>query len=56
VEEQMRTREELLNPFRFFGNAFIIVPRMMMVYLDTKSFLDYRNIETYLAEEVIMKS
>jgi hypothetical protein len=56
VEEQVRTREELLNPFRFFGNALIIIPRMLMVYFDTKSFLDYKNIETYLAEEVIIKS
>jgi hypothetical protein len=56
VEEQMQTREELLNPFKFFGNALIILPRMLSVYLDTKSFLDYKNIETYLAEEVIVKS
>jgi len=56
VEEQMKTREELMNSFRFFGNALIIIPRMLMVYFDTRSFLDYKNIETYLAEEVIITS
>jgi hypothetical protein len=56
VEEQMQTRENLLNPFKFFGNALIIIPRMLSVYFDTRSFLDYKKIETYLAEEVIIKS
>ena len=56
VEEQMRTREELMNPFKFFGNPLVIIPRMIAVYADTKSFLDYGNIETYLAEEVIIRS
>jgi hypothetical protein len=56
VEEQMQTRENLLNPFKFFGNALVILPRMLSVYRDTNSFLDYRNIETYLAEEIIIRS
>ena len=56
VEEQMRTREDLLNPFRFFGNPLVILPRMLAVYTDTKAFLDYKKIETYLAEEIILKS
>jgi hypothetical protein len=56
VEEQMQTRENLLNPFKFFGNALVILPRMLSVYLDTNAFLDYRNIETYLAEEIIIRS
>lgn len=51
VEEQMKTREDLLNPFRFFGNPLVILYRMLQVYLDTNAFLDYRKIETYLAEE-----
>jgi hypothetical protein len=56
VEEQMRTDADLLNPFRFFGNPMVIVPRMIEVYRDTKSFLDYSGIETYLAREVVVRS
>ena len=56
VEEQMRSDSELLNPFRFFGNPLVIIQRMIAVYSDTKSFLDYGNIETYLAREVVVKS
>ena len=56
VEEQMRTDADLLNPFRFFGNPLVIIPRMITVYRDTKSFLDYQGIETYFAREIIMKS
>jgi len=51
VEEQTRTRSELLNPFKFFGNALEITGNMISVYNDTKSFLDYKRIETYLAME-----
>jgi hypothetical protein len=56
VEEQMRTDADLLNPFRFFGNPLVIIPRMIAVYRDTKSFLDYRGIETYFSREVVVKS
>ena len=56
VEEQMQTDSELLNPFKFFGNPLVIIQRMIAVYKDTKSFLDYGNIETYLAREVVVKS
>jgi hypothetical protein len=56
VEEQMRTDRDLLNPFRFFGNPLVIIPRMISVYMDTKSFLDYGGIETYMAREVVVKS
>jgi hypothetical protein len=51
VEEQTRTRSELLNPFKFFGNALEITGNMISVYRDVRSFLDYNNIETYLAAE-----
>jgi hypothetical protein len=51
VEEQTRTRAELLNPFKFFGNGLVILGNMLSVYTDTKSFLDYKKIETYLAAE-----
>ncbi len=56
VEEHMRTRQELLNPFRFFGNPLFIIPRMIKVYTDTKSFIDYPTMEPYLVNEFIVKS
>jgi hypothetical protein len=56
VEEQTRTMSELLNPFKFFGPPWVVVQRMLAVYVDTKSFLDYKGIETYLAREVVFKS
>jgi hypothetical protein len=55
VEEHMRTRSELLNPFKFFGNPIVIIPRMIQVYTDTKSFLDYKSIEPYLVTEYHVK-
>ena len=56
VEEQVKKTTDLLNPFRFFGNPLIIIPRMLMVYSDTKSFIDYPGMETYLASEYHIKS
>ncbi len=51
VEEQVRKTSDLLNPFQFFGNPFIIIPRMLQVYSDTRSFIDYPSMETYLTRE-----
>lgn len=56
VEEHMRTRSDLLNPFKFFGGPLKIIPNMILVYRDTKSFLDYGSMETYLAMEYHLKS
>ena len=56
VDEHMKTRSELLNPFKFFGNPLVIIPRMIKVYTDTKSFLDYKSIEPYLTTEICIKS
>jgi hypothetical protein len=56
VEEQFQDSASLLNPFRFFGNPLIIIPRMLMVYSDTKSFIDYPGMETYLAKEYHIKT
>jgi hypothetical protein len=56
VEEQVREARDLLNPFRFFGNPLIIIPRMLQVYSDTKSFIDYTGMETYLATEYHIKT
>ncbi len=56
VEEHFKLRMHLLNPFRFFGNPVIIIPRMIEVYKDTNAFLDYKTIETYLVREVVFRS
>jgi hypothetical protein len=56
VEEQFKTRAELLNPIKFFGNPFVMFYHMWQVYWDTKSFLDYNTIEPYFATEIHIKS
>lgn len=56
VEEHFKTRAELLNPFKFFGNPLHIIPNMIEMYRDTNSFLDYKTIEPYMATEYYLKS
>ena len=56
VEEQVRKTSDLLNPFAFFGHPLVIIPRMINVYTDTKSFIDYPTMETFLAMEYHIKS
>jgi hypothetical protein len=56
VEEHVRNRSDLLNPFKFFGPFPIVFKRMWQVYSDTRSFLDYGSIETYLVQEYYLKS
>jgi len=56
VGENFRLQSELLNPFKFFGNPLVIVPRMLQVYTDTNSFLDYKTIQPYLVGEYHLKS
>lgn len=56
VEEHTRAKSELINPTKFFGNLFTMFYNMLRVYFDTKSFLDYKTIETYLVTEVHIKS
>ena len=56
VEEHTRTRSELLNPLKFFGNPISMIYNMVRVYFDTKSFLDYKTIEPYFAKEIYIKS
>ncbi len=51
VEEQCRTRDELLDPVRFFGGWLRMVPSMLRVYGDVRSFLDLAAIENYLVTE-----
>ena len=56
VEEHCKTSSELFNPFKFFGNPLVIIPRMLQVYFDVKSFIDYPSIEPYLVSEYHIKS
>ena len=56
VEEQFKTRSDLLNPIRFFGHLSIMPYRMWQVYSDTKGFLEYHTIEPYFASEIHLKS
>jgi len=56
VEEHCKTKAELLNPTKFFGGVLKMIPNMISVYTDTKSFLDYGTIETYLNVEYHIKS
>lgn len=55
VEEHVRKRSHLLNPMKFFGNPFNMIPNMIEVYKDTNAFLDYKTIETYLVREVVIR-
>ena len=56
VEEHCKTKSELLNPTKFFGGTLKMIPNMISVYTDTKSFLDYGTIETYLTAEYHIKN
>lgn len=56
VEEQFRMEADLLNPFRFFGPPGRVLPHMLQVYRDTRSFIDMKTIEIYLTTEVHYKS
>ena len=56
VEEHCKTKAELLNPSKFFGGALKMIPNMISVYADTKSFLDYGTIEIYFTAEYHIKS
>ncbi|MCA6075618.1 hypothetical protein [Fulvivirga sedimenti] len=56
VEEHVTSRSKLLNPFSFFGNPAVIIQRMMAVYKDTKTFIDYPSMEPYLTREYHIKS
>jgi len=56
VEEHTKTTSDLLNPIKFFGGFVKMIPNMISVYSDTKSFLDYGTIETYLTQEYFIKS
>lgn len=56
VEEHFKTKSDLMNPIKFFGNVANMIPNMIKVYRDTKSFIDYKTIEPYLVKEYHLKS
>ena len=56
VEEQVQKASDLLNPFVFFGPPFKVPIHMYQVFMDTRSFIDMKRIETYLASEFFLKS
>ena len=56
VLEACRTRGDLLNPMRFFGGGFKMVPNMLRVANDIKGFLDMGKTQTYYATEYHLRS
>jgi len=56
VEEQVRKTPDLLNPFIFFGPPLKVPIHMYQVLKDTRSFIDMKHMETYLASEIHLKS
>ena len=52
VEEQFRRPSDLLNPLIFFGPPLKTPCHMYQVLKDTRSFIDMKHMETYLAMEV----
>lgn len=51
VEEQFRTRSDLLNPVRLFGGPLRMAPNMARVWADVRGFLDLAVLENYLVTE-----
>ena len=56
VEEQVEKASDLLNPCVFFGPLHKVPIHMYQVLMDTRSFIDMKRIETYLASEYHLKS
>jgi hypothetical protein len=56
VEEQFQKSSDLLNPLVFFGPPHKVPLHMYQVLMDTRSFIDMKRIETYLATEIHFKS
>lgn len=56
VEEQVEKTSDLLNPCVFFGPPMKVPIHMYQVFMDTRSFIDMKRIETYLASEFHLKS
>jgi hypothetical protein len=56
VEEHFRSRSDLLNPVKFFGGAFWMLPHMVEVGLHVRRFLDMSTMENYLVTEHHIRS
>jgi len=56
VEEQVNPASDLLNPMKFFGPPVKVPRHMLMVLRDSRSFIDMKRIETYLAAEYHIRS
>lgn len=56
VIEACPTRNDLLNPTRFFGGAMMMLPNMLRVAKDISGFLDMKKTETYYATEYRLRS
>lgn len=56
VEEHFRTREDLLDPRRFFGGLWPMLPNMARVALDIRRFIDLSSMEAWLVEELHVRS
>lgn len=56
VEEQFRSRRELLDPVQLFGGWLRMVPNMARVLRDVLGFLDLAALENYLVTERWLRS
>jgi len=56
VLEGCPTKRDLLDPTRFFGGVWSMVPNMMRVAKDIKGFLDMKKVETFYCTEYLMRS
>ena len=56
VEEHFQRPEDLLNPLRFFGGPLKMAFNMARVARDVAGFLDMRSLQTYLVQELFVRS
>ena len=56
VLEACPTKADLLNPLRFFGGGFKMLPNMIRVANDIKGFLDMKKVETFYCTEYLLRS
>jgi hypothetical protein len=56
VEEHFHSLQDVINPVRFFGGAFRMLPNMLKVYRHSNKFLEISAIENYLVIEYHIRS
>ncbi|MEM7137033.1 MAG: hypothetical protein AAF500_10665 [Myxococcota bacterium] len=56
VLEACPTKQDLLNPVRFFGGALKMIPNMIRVANDIQGFLDMKKVETFYCTEYLIRS